>query len=375
MWIDMIKLGSNLSPEAILAKEKVKEFIKSFEPYFKSKLEQEYDYALTAHNNYSADSANFYNEIAIRGGKRIRGSLAYYVYKMLGGQNEQAALDLAQAIEMTHAFLLVLDDYTDKSQTRRGGPTAHIVAEKYFDKPQYKYNDPAHYGNAISLTASIGQAYRALEVISSLPVDPLIRVKLSRNLSSKIATTAYGQITDIFNSLVEHVPEKDVLHMLEMKTGVYTFENPVHSGALMAGATDNDLEFLSKYALPVGVAFQIHDDVIGMFGDSDYTGKSDKDDLMEGKMTLLIQHILANGTKEQIEIINKYLGNRDVTDDEHNKVKQALVDSGSYDYSEKIAKELVEKGKKALDDAPKNWDKDGVEFLKGVADYIIQRAH
>jgi geranylgeranyl diphosphate synthase type I len=370
-----IKLGSTLSPEAQTAKEQVKEFIHLFEPYFKGKIEEEADFALNKHNKNCLDTINFYNEIAIRGGKRIRGSLAYYTYKMLGGENVQASLDLARAIEMMHAFLLVLDDYTDKSSTRRGGPTAHVIAQDFFEQHTFERNDPYHYGRAVALTAGIIESFRVQEIIMGLPISAEKRISICQNLNSKLAITGYGQITDIFNSLSNDVDEKDVLNMLEWKTGVYTFENPIHSGAIMAGATQQDLELLSKYALPVGIAFQIHDDVIGMFGDSEYTGKSDKDDLMEGKMTLLIQHLFKNGTKAQVSEVLKYLGRNDVTDQEHLLVKTILVESGSLDYVEKMAVQLVERGKKHLDKAPESWSVEGLDFLRGVADYVIQRSH
>ncbi len=370
-----ITLGTNLSKEAMYARDTTKGFISIFEPYFKQKLIEEHEYALTQHNQYAADSINFYNEIAIRGGKRIRGSLVYFTYKMLGGTNEQAALDLARAIEMMHAFLLVLDDWTDKSTTRRGGPTAHEIAEEYFTNSKYVRNDPYHFGRAVSLTAGILENFRVQEVIMGLPIDAEKRIEICKNLNSKLATTGYGQLTDILNSLTPNVREKDVLDMIEWKTGNYTFENPVHAGAIMANATPQELKILTEYAIPVGIAFQIHDDVIGMFGDSAYTGKSNTDDLAEGKMTLLMQHILQNGTPAQIEVIHKHIGNRNVTQEQHEEVKQVLIESGSFEYSEQVAKNFVEKGKKALLNAPADWSKDGIDFLNGVADYIIQRAH
>lgn len=370
-----VKLGSNLSTEAQNAKNQVKEFINQFEPYFKSKIEEEALFALNHHNKNCLNTINFYNEIAIRGGKRIRGSLAYYTYKMLGGTDEQAGLDLARAIEMMHAFLLVLDDYTDKSATRRGGPTAHVIAQDFFEKHDFVRCDSYHYARAVSLTAGILENFRVQEIIMGLPISAEKKVTICQNLNSKLAITGYGQITDIFNSLTNNVAEKDVLNMLEWKTGVYTFENPIHSGAIMAGAQTAELELLTKYAIPVGIAFQIHDDVIGMFGDSDYTGKSDKDDLMEGKMTLLIQHLFENGTRNQKDEVLKFLGKSDVSDDEHLKVKEILVEAGSLQYSEDMAIKLVLQGKTALDKAPSNWEKSGIEFLKGVADYVIQRAH
>lgn len=367
------ELGYALSEDAIFARNAVKDFIKKFEPYFAQKLAEEEKYALSAHNSDSLDTLRFYNQIAIRGGKRIRASLAYYTYKMMGGTDEAAAMELARAIEMIHAYLLIIDDFTDKSATRRGGPTAHILAEEYFKKGSYARVDPYHHGAAMAITVALLQLHRAEEVILSLDAPDAIKIQISQNLNSKIATTAYGQITDGFNSLKDVVPEKDVLSMLEWKTGVYTFENPLHSGALLAGSDAQELALLTEYALPVGIAFQIHDDVIGMFGDSEETGKSDKDDLMEGKMTLLIQHALLNASKEQVATINKYLGNRSLTDEEHAIVQQVLIECGSFEYSKQMAKKLVDKGKLMLEKSPTSWNPSGIRFLSGVADYIIQR--
>lgn len=368
-----ISFDTPLSEDAIFAKEMVKAFVLKFEPYFKDKLEAEKFYALKYHNIESSDTVNFYNQIAMRGGKRIRAALANYAYKMLGGTNNIAAMELARAIEMTHAYLLVIDDYMDKSQIRRGGLTAHISAEHYFKDKSYKRVDHKHQGSSMAINAALLQMHRAQEVILELDTSDHTKILLSKNLNSKISTTAYGQITDTFNALKDGVSERDVLDMLEWKTGVYTFENPLHSGAILAGGSNDDLHKLSLYAIPVGIAFQIYDDIIGMFGDSKETGKSNKDDLAEGKMTLLIQYALSHGTNKQLEIINKYLGNPNITSEQHGLVQQVLIDCGSLEYSKQQAIKFVFKGKDTLKDHPANWSKEGIRFLRGVADYVIQR--
>lgn len=369
------ELGYTLSEDAIYARDTIKDFIKRFEPYFAQKLEDETKYALVHHNKDSADVLDFYNQIAIRGGKRIRASLSYYTYKMLGGKNEDVALELARAIEMIHAYLLVIDDFTDKSDTRRGGPTAHVMAEKYLAERKFARVDPYHHGAAMAITAALLQLHKAEEVILDLDVPDAIKIQICQNVNSKIATTAYGQITDAFNSLKFDVPEGDVFDMLEWKTGVYTFENPLHSGALLANANSKELLLLTEYAIPVGIAFQIHDDVIGMFGDSKETGKSNKDDLMEGKMTLLIQHALKYANSEQIKTINTHLGNRRLTEEDHATLQHILIDCGSFEYSKQTAIKLVEKGKEMLSKVPSHWDQSGTRFLRGIADYIIQRSN
>ena len=369
-----IKLGLDLSVDALYAKDKVHEFIDVFEPIITSTLDEYLEHAQTDYNSYAYDAINFYNTIALRGGKRIRGALSYYTYKMLGGTNEDVGMQLATAIEMLHAYWLVVDDFTDKSNLRRGGPTAHILARDYFSNAKYVRNDPEHIGNAIVVTAGIVQGHRVQELILNLDVPDSLKIEAAKNLDGKVVTTGYGQITDIFNALMPSVIEQDVLDMLKWKTGVYTFENPIHMGAIIAEGSKSDMALLSKYAIPTGIAFQIHDDIIGMFGNSEETGKSDKDDLMEGKMTLLIQHALTHTTAGQLELLNKHLGNRHVTDSEHEEIKELLIECGSYDYSTTMARKLVADGKKFLKETPTNWNPDGIKFLEGVADYVIQRA-
>lgn len=320
-------------------------------------------------------SVEVFEDISTRGAKRARGAFAYYVYKMYGGQNDAEALKMGVVLELVHAYLLLLDDFMDKSDLRRGGPTAHVLMEDYYSKNGFSGGESHHFGDSIAVTIGAAGFHIAMQILMSLDFPSEILISLSNNLNEKIETTAFGQITDIVNACNPHVTEKDVLKMLEWKTGVYTYENPIHTGAIMAGQSDpEELSKLSEYALPGGIAFQIQDDILGIFGNSDDTGKSVYDDLREGKYTLLIHHAFEVGSQSQKEILKENLGNANVGEKGLNDVKAILIESGSLDYSKKVANELVLKAKNSLiKNRSDSWKDEGFNYLIGIADYMIDR--
>ena len=327
---------------------------------------------------HSVKALEVYRDICTRGGKRARGAFSYYVYKMYGGQNDTEAIKMGIVLELIHAYLLLLDDFMDLSETRRHGPTGHKLFSKYFEDQNFanpKINSK-HFGDSIAVTTAALGAHMALRLLNSVDFSSDIKISLSNNLNEKLVTTGHGQITDVVNGFNPNVTEEDVLKMLEWKTGVYTYENPIHTGAIMAGITDkSQFKILSDYAISAGVAFQIQDDILGVFGSSDDTGKSVYDDLREGKYTLLAHFALKNGSEDQIQKLKLILGNPEIGDIELAEAKKIFVESGSLEYSKKTALNLVNKAKESLQkNKSENWQQIGYEYLLGIADYMIERS-
>lgn len=313
------------------------------------------------------------NEFTVRDAKRLRGSFVYYIYKMLGGTDEEVAIKAAMAIELIHAYLLIEDDYMDISDSRRGGPTAHI-ALKVYHQENFKKGDPVHSGNSLALLGSLMLSHLAMKMINELDLDPIILKNVNINLNKCLNVTVHGQINDVVNELKDAVTEQDVLNVLLWKTSVYTYENPIHMGALLAGANEATLAKLSEYAIPAGIAFQIQDDILGMFGETEVTGKSNMDDLKEGKVTLLIHHALEKADDSQKEIILAALGNREATAQMHKEVQKVIVDTGSLNYSKEMAQKYVREAKEnILKLREPNWSDEGFNYLVGIADYMIER--
>ena len=314
-----------------------------------------------------------YADVARRGGKRLRAAMTYSTYKMMGGQNDEIAYDLGVVIELIHAYILLLDDFFDKSPERRGGPTAHEMIKTQLS--EFENDEIEHYGNSFATMAALIGNHLALRLLAEMNVSPEVHRKICKNIHEKIIITGYGEILDIYSSLTQNVSEKEITNMLKWKTSVYTFENPMHVGAILAGVEDRALfETISKFSVPLGIAFQVKDDVLGIFGETTETGKSNLDDLKEGKITLLIQHCLENGSNEHKEQIKAMLGNIYLDENDLEIVRVILTDSGSLDYAKTMAENYINMAKKIIEEEfPQNTPEAEKKFLLGIAEYILAR--
>lgn len=319
------------------------------------------------------DIFDSYADVARRGGKRLRAAMTYSTYKMMGGENDDIAYDLGVVIELIHAYILLIDDFADKSPDRRGGPTAHEMIMEML--VEYEHKEKEHISNSLAVVAGMAGNHLALKILSHMDISAETYRKINQNLHEKLIITTYGEILDVYTSLTQNITEKEITNLLKWKTGVYTFENPMHVGAILAGAEDKQLfESISKFALPLGIAFQVKDDMLGIFGESTETGKSNLDDLKEGKITLLIQHCLENGSPEQKEQIKAILGNRYLDESDLELVRVILTESGSLDYAQTLAENYITMAKTVVEkEFPKNAPDEEKKFLLGIAEYILAR--
>lgn len=346
------------------------EIDKSLDEYFeeeRTKVQKIYN------NPHSLAVIDALSSIVTRGGKRARGAFVYYTYQMMGGRDLKTAMNVAMAIEIIHAYLLIEDDFMDISDSRRGGPTAHKMLEQYHTE-NFTRGDTKHFGASMAMLACIVGSHMAMKLLNDQDIDPVTLQRLNQNLNAKLVITGHGQTKDVVNELADNVTEEDVFNVLHWKTAAYTYENPIHTGAILAGATDADLDDLSKYAIPGGIGFQIQDDILGVFGETDNTGKSNMDDIKEGKYTLLVSEAMMKGNDEQIAILKSALGNRELTEEDHKKVQQIFIDTGSLEYSKEKAIEQVKISKdELLKFAKPEWNEEGLNYLIGIADYMIDR--
>lgn len=324
----------------------------------------------TPHSKLSIEALH---DISVRGGKRLRAAFVHYAYQMLAGTDTSHSLELAAIIELIHAYLLVEDDFMDVSATRRGGPTAHEIIKKFHVDNRLK-NDSTHFGDSIAVNIGLAGSHMAMQWLAELDIPAETKVALAQNLNRMLVVTAHGQINDVFNESLLEVTEQDVINVLLWKTSAYTYENPLHSGAILAGASDEDLESLSRFAHWGGLAFQIKDDILGTFGEVDETGKSNMDDIREGKMTLLSVKALEKASPAERELLLSELGNRILTDQMYNDVKEIMVSTGALEYSENIAKEYTERAKQELEQGRReHWVEEYYNFLVGISDFVINR--
>lgn len=329
---------------------------------------------------YSRVATDAFLEILSRGGKRIRGALVMAGYDMLAdatAESRPVILQAARAIEMTHAYILIIDDIQDRSPVRRGGPTAHYLLADYHRKHNLA-GQAEHFGVAIALNAALTGAHLAQHLLASLDesvVTQSAKLQAIDIVNQTMVITAHGQTNDIFNESVPVVTEHEADNVLEWKTAHYTFLNPLMVGMTLAGASQVDARAVEAYAMHAGRAYQITDDILGTFGNEFESGKSPLDDIKEGKRTLLVTYVLEHAPKADQYFLLQMLGNEHLSLPEFERCKQIITECGALTYAKDKAKAHVASAVAALEQAAaqRQWQPSIVLFLRGLVEYLPSR--
>lgn len=325
--------------------------------------------------NYGAQSriaTDAFLGILARGGKRIRGALTMVGYEMMGGKNHAMILEAARAIEMIHAYMLIMDDIQDRSLIRRGGPTAHVELADYHRNRHFS-GKPEHFGVSIALNAMGAGNHTAQVIVANLDADADLRLKALSILNQSIIITAHGQTSDIMNEVSGLATMQDVNNVLEWKTAHYTFLNPLTFGMVLAGADCAETDAVRDYSLHAGRAFQITDDILGTFGQEFESGKSPLDDTKEGKRTVLTLYALDHAEKVDKNFLIQMLGNQHISQSEFDRCKEVLLETGALAFAKHEASKDIEIAIESIQSKNIDWQQSGVDFLVGLAQYLKNR--
>ncbi len=272
-------------------------------------------------------------------GKRIRGSLIVLGYQIAGGKDLDSIYETSLFIELFHTGILIHDDIMDKDDFRRGLMTFH----KEFGKIN------KHYGQSVAICAGDLAMYLSWEKLLSGNFSKQNLVKASRIYADYVIRLAHGQVMDVSNINIKDVTEQDIMKIIKYKTAEYTSVLPLLIGATLGGLSDKKkLQGLKNYGLFLGLAFQIQDDILGIFGDKEKTGKPVGSDIKDGKITLLMFHGIKNGTYKEQLYLKKMLGNEDINHQDILKIRRLLKKTGAYTYVLNKAKEYIKEGKKEI---------------------------
>jgi geranylgeranyl diphosphate synthase type I len=315
---------------------------------------------------------NILKDFTLRGGKRLRAALVYYGYRCFSGEANDAIWDVALSIELVQSFLLIHDDIIDEDSTRRGGPTIHQWYQDLHVE-RYARRDPRHFGESLAIICGDIALALANEILGNMLFDDRLKCETIVAMNRMIHKVVYGECLDILSEVEDETTEEEILMMYRLKAAAYTIEGPLHMGAIMGGATKKDLKRLSDYAIPIGEAFQIQDDILGMFGDEKKLGKPVGSDIREGKKTFLILRALEKGSQTKRQFIKNMLGNKHLKEKDLDKLRKIVVESGSLDYARALARRLIEDARRAI----RNYRvrKEGKEFLLGIIDFILKREY
>ena len=307
---------------------------------------------------------------SVAGGKMFRASFCWWGHLAVAPPADADALVRACAsLELLHASALVHDDYMDASDSRRGRPSTHRTFEGEHRAAGWR-GDPEQYGASGAILLGdlllswsdelLRRCGLPLEVVApALDVFDLCRTEV-------IA----GQFLDVSAQARGHADVDTAMTVLRYKSAKYSIERPLHLGAALAGATASTLAELSAFGLPLGEAFQLRDDLLGVFGDPATTGKPAGDDLVEGKRTVLVALALDAAPAADAALLDRSLGTP-LSHDEVERLRGIIDASGAHAQVEAVIDQLSGVALAALDRAA--IDDDAREVLRGLATAVTQR--
>lgn len=306
-----------------------------------------------------------------RAGKRIRPILMCEGYFAAGGKNRAEIVKAAVSIELLHSYLLIHDDIIDRDSFRHGDASMHRKYNELYRNAIFSVGERKQFGISMAIIAGDLAASFGYEVLmeSDFPLE--LKLKAVSKMNSIVEDTIIGEAMDVALAYKKNYSVNDVIEMQTFKTAKYTVEGPLHLGAILAGAEKDFLTSMSSYAIPLGVSYQIQDDVIGIFGNEKMIGKPVGSDLKEGKKTLLTIKAFEKGKEDQNLFLNSILGKEDINIGEIEKAREIIKTTGSLEYSKSEIQRLKEKSLENLeimkiDDEHKN-------FFKSFADFIVKR--
>ncbi|WP_285502220.1 polyprenyl synthetase family protein [Actinokineospora sp. NBRC 105648] len=272
----------------------------------------------------------------LSGGKRLRPTFAWWGWRGAGGAGDgeqaDAVLRAVSALELIQACALVHDDLMDASAVRRGKPTVHVEFAARHRERGWQ-GSPERFGAAAAVLLGdlalawaddmyTGSGLTADCYVAALPPWQAMRAEMLA-----------GQYLDVLTQAKGDESAEAALSVARMKTAAYTVERPLHMGAALAGAPEPLVTALRAFGADIGVAFQLRDDLLGMYGDTDVTGKPAGDDLREGKRTLLMSVGLrradAAGRATEARLLRTALGNDSLDSATVERAREILVDVGA----------------------------------------------
>ncbi|MSU60619.1 MAG: polyprenyl synthetase family protein [Candidatus Staskawiczbacteria bacterium] len=304
----------------------------------------------------------------MNGGKRLRPILLYYGYIAAGGKNKKAIMDACIFIELIHGYLLIHDDIIDQDDQRRGMATLHRQYEALYKKLA---RQSGHLGVSLAIVAGDMLSTYGYDILGRSSFPDAQKIKALAELNSILSDATTGQTLDILYSTNATVELKDILKVFEYKTAKYTIEGPLRLGAILAGANQKMINLLSRYALPLGIAFQIQDDILGMFGNKKKTGKAIDSDIKQNKKTLLILQAKKLASVAQKKTLAQALGNQHLKNAQVEAVRNIIKETKSLEYSQRLSEKLVNQSKQSIEKS--NLSREVKAFLIELANYIISR--
>lgn len=266
-------------------------------------------------------------EFVLRPGKRIRPTLLAISYLGFAKKTAPGLYTTAVSLELLHDFMLVHDDIIDKSDTRRGAPSMHRMLNRYLkDYKGLKFN-----GQDLAIVIGDVMYAAAIHAFLSIKAEWKNKEDALKKFIEAAMYTGSGEFIELIEGIksIDNTSREDIFRVYDLKTAYYTFAAPLYSGAVLAAAEKRQADILFQYGIQIGRAFQIKDDIIGIFGKETDIGKPNLTDLKEAKKTLLVWHGYHHSPKANKKAIKNILAKTDTDKNDLLKIRQILNDSGA----------------------------------------------
>ena len=281
-------------------------------------------------------------------GKRLRPLFAYVGLIGAAAQPTKQLISAISSLELVHVCALIHDDVMDASDTRRGAPAIHKAFEALHNNQKLSGSSEQFGISAAILLGDLALVWSAKmlhqsgidgeTLIRSLPMYDEMRVELMA-----------GQYLDVYEQALASESVERSLKVARYKSGKYTIERPLHFGAALGSGNQNLFKAYSNYGLPLGEAFQLPDDILGIFGDPQETGKPAGDDLREGKRTVLLAKVMELADAGQKAEISSTLGNQNLEIAQVDKVREIFIATGALSQVEELISTLTSSAQSALE--------------------------
>lgn len=287
------------------------------------------------------------------GGKRFRPYLCVLAYEALGGSNYSHILPICASLELLHAAVLIHDDVIDRDYVRHN---ERNVAGTYLQHYGMLLDDESeikHFAHSAAILSGdllISDAYQLI-ISSTLTAEQ--RLRAAELVGEAIYAVSAGELLDTEAAL--YPPDyADSLKIAELKTALYSCSIPLAIGGMLAGAGIDEQQALREIGRGLGIAFQLADDLLGVFGSELLTGKSVIGDLREGKRTYLLQRTLHLSSTAQKALLIPIIGNPDCTEKMAETARQIMIDCGARGEIEQLMRFYVEQANRLVTELPIN---------------------
>lgn len=308
---------------------------------------------------FDFDVKNFLTSF-VSNGKLYRGSLVYLGYDLFaqtkskelpkGDPVYQSLLKIALALELVHSACLIHDDVMDQDKLRRSKKTFHLLMKELAQ--EQKLANSHHLGNSLAICLGDLLLFLAQEELAQISLKDESKQKIFKTYTEKMILTTWGQMEDVYlSSSSEDTDQQTILNVYQLKTAHYSLSNPLLLGAIVAQAQSSQLNFLTDFALNLGIIYQFQDDRLNLFGKSEQIGKSTGSDIKENKKTIYRQLLLqlAQGSdKKMISDLFNYSKNQALSDKKVEEVRQFLAKYQVQKKLDKLTAQYTKKMNQAL---------------------------